>query len=138
MALLVLGQLSRANKYLFKYLDNYKWILKRAEIDIIIRIYAREEFFFVKSFLIQPEVCIYLPLRLSIRRVPSSVHHVSPSSLCRTRGLYSQPELRSGIHLRFPAFSDGLRNQPYWCPTTVPTNQLLDVALKKNNLNFRD
>ena len=58
------------------------------------------------------------------------MHHVLLSSLLRIRGLYSQPVLRSGIQRRFPAFSDGLRSQPYWCPTTVPTNQLFDVALQ--------
>lgn len=85
-----------------------------------------------------------LPLRLSILRVPSSVHHVLLSSLLRIKGLYSQPVLRSGIQRRFPAFSDGLRSQPYWCPTTVPTNQLFDVALqicksfkKKNKMNAK-
>ena len=95
-----------------------------------------------------------LPLRYSILSEPSSECQVLPwrLSVDLTRGLYSQPDLRSGIHLNtghhyylhsplmkisskshllFFESSVEFLSQPYWCPTTVPTNQVSLVELKK-------
>ena len=64
-----------------------------------------------------------------------------------TSGLYSQPDFRSGIHLQIRfvlgkfdqhkslyllllALSVEFLSQPYWWPTTVPTNQVLLAELK--------
>ena len=94
-----------------------------------------------------------IPLRYSILREPSSECQVLLSRLSRvlTRGLYSHPVFRSGIHLTQSrlrhilliilahllvlAFSVEFLSHPYWWPTTVPTNQVLLVELNQK-LNY--
>ena len=93
----------------------------------------------------------FLPLRYSILRLPSSECHelLSKWSMVLTSGLYSQPDFRSGIHLHMVsmnlinkkysyllllALSVEFLSQPYWWPTTVPTNQVLLAELKYQNI----
>ena len=93
----------------------------------------------------------FLPLRYSILRLPSSECHelLSKWSIVLTSGLYSQPDFRSGIHLQMVcmnlinkkssyllllALSVEFLSQPYWWPTTVPTNQVLLAELKYQSI----
>ena len=70
-----------------------------------------------------------------MRREPSSESQVleESGSELRTRGRYSQPVLRSGIQRLAAAPSLEFFSQPYWWPTTVPTNQVLLVQLQQHN-----
>ena len=82
-----------------------------------------------------------IPLRDSILSDPSSLSQVLLVRLSEllTSGLYSHPVFRSGIHLLEEADSEEFFSQPYWWPTTVPTNQVLEAELKIKsfNLNLR-
>ena len=91
-----------------------------------------------------------VPLSGSIVRLPSSVLQLPDWRLSGpellTRGRYSHPEVRSGTHLDQAGDQGGepyllepaslvvFLSQPYWWPTTAPTNQEQEAALGEQHL----